>query len=175
MGVMEWMRIHAISTALGAALLTGCVSHPQTAEEFRRAVPGALTAKTEMFEVNRSFRDVAATFRKKGPECLEVTVKTTSRTTTSHQVIVTEYKPTVVVTKERAELHVQQHHKAGVVKASKEPAGGYYVLVADAYPVTQNRTKVHMFVPSMGHGVLIRAVRGWATGENLGCPDMTKT
>jgi hypothetical protein len=166
MGVMEWMRIHAISTALVAALLTGCVSHPQTAEEFRRAVPGALTATTETFEVNRSFRDVAATFRKKGPECLEVTIKTTSRTNTSHQVIVTEYKPTVVVTKERAELHVQQHHKAGVVKASKE---------ADAYPVSQNRTKVHMFVPSFGHGVLIRAVRGWATGENLGCPDMTKT
>lgn len=158
-----------------SVLLTGCVSHPQTAEEFRRAVPGAVTANTETFEVNRPFRDVAATFRKKAPECLEVTVKTTSRTNMSYQVIVTAYKPTVVVTKERAELHVQQHHKSGVVKASKEPDGGYYVLVADAYPADRNRTRVQMFVPSFGHGVLVRAVRGWATGENLGCPDMTKT
>jgi hypothetical protein len=170
------MKIQTISTGLLLSLLSaGCVSHPQTAEEFRRAVPGAMTAKTETFEVNRPFRDVAATFRKKGPECLEITVKTTSQANMSYQVIVTEYKPTVVVTDARAELHVQQHHKAGVIRASKEPAGGYYVLVADAYPVDRNRTRVQMFVPSISHGVLVRAVKGWATGENLGCPDMTKT
>ena len=170
------MTQHTIWTGLLVSVaLTGCVTHPQTAEEFRRAVPGALTAKTETFEVNRPFRDVAATFRKKAPECLDVTIKTTSRTNMSYQVIVTEYKPTVVVTRERAELHVQQHHKSGVVTVSKEPAGGYYLLVADAYPVDQNKTRVQMFAPSMGHGVLIRAVKGWATGENLGCPDMTKT
>jgi hypothetical protein len=171
------MRIQVMTAgALVSVLLSGCVTHhPQTAEEFRQAVPGALTAKTETFEVNRPFRDVAATFRKKAPECLEVTVRTTSRTTTSHQVIVTEFKPTVVVTQQRAELHVQQHHKAGVVNVTKEPAGGYYVLVADAYPVDQNRTRVQMFRSSISHGVLIRAVREWATGENLGCPDMTKS
>src|SRR5215475_10146883 len=170
------MRILTISTGvLGSVLLSGCVSHPQTAEEFRRAVPTALTAGTETFEVNRPFRDVAATFRKKAPECLDVTIRTTSRANMSYQVIVTEYKPTVVVTKERAELHVQQHHAAGVVSVSKEPAGGYYVLVADAYPLDRNRTRVQMFRPSFGHEVLIRAVRGWATGEDLGCPDMTKT
>jgi hypothetical protein len=169
------MRIQTISSVVVSVLLTGCVSHPQTAEEFRRAVPGALTAKTETFEVDRPFRDVAATLRKKAPECLNVTIKTTSQTNRSYQVIVTEYKPTVVVTKERAELHVQQHHKQGVMRASKEPAGGYYVLVADAYPLDRNRTRVELFRPSMGHGPLIRSVKGWATGENLGCPDMTKT
>jgi hypothetical protein len=26
----------------------------------------------------------------------------------------------------------------------------------------------------MGHGVLIQAVKNWATGENIGCPDLTK-
>jgi hypothetical protein len=171
------MRIPTIATGvLVSVSLSGCVTHhPQTAEEFRRAVPGAFMAKAETFEVNRPFRDVATTFRKKAPECLDVTVKTTSHTNMSHQVIMTEFKPTVVVTKERAELHVQQHHKSGVVKVTKEPAGGYYLLVADAYPVDQNRTKVQMFGPSVGHGVLIRAVKGWATGENLGCPDMTKS
>jgi len=163
------------AAALVTVLLSGCVSQPQSAEEFRRAVPSALTAKTETFEVKRPFRDVAATFRKKAPECLQVEIKTTSQTRTSYQVIVTAYKPTVVVSTERAELHVQQHHKAGVVKVSKEPDGGYYVLVADAYPVDSNRTRVQMFVPSIGHGVLIRAVRGWATGEELGCPDLTQS
>jgi hypothetical protein len=171
------MRIQTISTgAFVAVLLSGCVTHhPQTAEEFRRAVPGAFMAKTETFEVNRPFRDVAATFRKKAPDCLQVRVKSTSQSHMSNQVSVTAYKPTVVVTKERAELHVQQHHESGVVKVTQEPAGGYYVLVADAYPVDQNRTKVQIFGPSRTHGVLVRAVKGWATGENLGCPDMTKS
>jgi hypothetical protein len=161
--------------AVSALLLGGCATqHPQTADEFRRAVPGAFMAKTETFEVNRPFRDVADTIHRRAPECLNVRTRTTSQTTTSYQVIVTSYKPTVVATQERAELHVQQHHEKGVMKVSKEPDGGYYLLVADAYPIDKNRTRVQWFGPSRGYDVLIRAVKGWASGENLGCPDMTK-
>jgi hypothetical protein len=164
-------RILAVLTLLVA----GCATqHPQNAEEFRRAVPGAFMAKTETFEVNRSFRDVAETFQRRAPECLNVRVRMTSQTTNSYQVIVTSYKPTVVATKERAELHVQQHHEKGVMKVAKEPEGGYYLLVADAYPVGAGRTRVQWFGPSRGYDVLIRAVKGWASGENLGCPDLTK-
>src|SRR5215475_5819872 len=99
---------------LGAILLAGCASQPQTAEEFRKAVPGAFLAKTETVEVAKPFREVAANFQKRAPECLNVTVETVSQTTTSYQVIVAAYKPTVVVTAERAELHVQQDYKQGV-------------------------------------------------------------
>ena len=170
------MRNHVISAAVFVTvLLAGCVTHhPQTAEEFRQAVPGAFMAKTEEFEVTRPFRDVGETFQKRAPACLKVTIRTTSQSTTSYQVIVTTYKPTVVVTKARAELHVQQYHQSGVLKVTKEPEGGYYLLVADAYPVDKTRTRVQMFRPSMGYDVLIRAIKGWASGENLGCPDMTK-
>ena len=163
------------SLPFAAALLAGCVSKlPQSADEFRKAAPGAFMAKTETVEVARPFRDVAANLQKRAPECLDVTVQTTSQTTTSYQVIVTAYKPTVVVTKERAELHVQQDHKSGVIKVYTEPAGGHYLLVADAYPIENNRTRLQLFGPSMGYDVLIRAVKNWARGENLGCPDMTK-
>jgi len=59
----------------------GCVTHhPQTAEEFRKAVPGAFMAKVESFEVDRPFDDVARTFQKKAPECLNLRVRTTSQT-----------------------------------------------------------------------------------------------
>jgi hypothetical protein len=160
---------------LGAALLAGCVSQlPQNAEEFRKAVPGAFMAKTETIEVARPLREVAANFRKRAPECLDVTVEMTSQTNMSYQHIVTAYKPTVVVTKERAELHVQQDHKTGVMKIHAEPPGGHYLLVADAYPIDNNHTRLEFFGPSKGYDVLIRAVKGWASGENLGCPDMTK-
>src|SRR4051812_15356813 len=168
------MRIRYASCLFLCAALGGCGSAPQTAQEFRQAAPGAMMMKTETLDVNRPFRDVADTFRRKAPECLSVAVRTTSQTSTSFQVIDAEYKPTVIVTKDRAELHVQRDYKRGVIKAYKEPDGGHYLVVADAYPIAQNKTRLELFGPSRTHEVLIRAIKGWATGENLGCPDMTK-
>lgn len=165
------MKRIVVVASLGAV---ACAPMPQTAEEFRKAVPGAVMAKTDSYEVNRSIKDVAATFRRKAPECLNVSVRTVSQTTTSYQNILTEYKPTVVVNGERAELHVQQLHKTGVMYPSKPPEGGIYLLVADAYPLPGNRTRIQTYGPSKGYDVLYRAVRGWASGDNVGCPDMTK-
>jgi len=171
-GIMK--RFNIVTIVLCSLWLAGCISHPQTAEEFRKAVPAAFSAKVETFEVDRPFSQVANAFQKMGPNCLAKTIKMTSQTNTSYQVIVTTYKPTVLVSAKKAELHVQFHHDQGVVKVSKEPVGGYYLLVADASPVTQTKTRIDLYRPSMGHGVLIQAVKNWATGENVGCPDLTK-
>lgn len=161
--------------AIAAILTSGCaIHHPQSAEEFRQAAPGAFMGKKETFEVNRAFKDVARTFQKKAPQCLNVRVKTVSQTTTSYQVLVTKYKPTVLVSNQRAELHIQQHHESGVINVSKEPEGGYYLVVTDAYPISKNKTKIVMYRPSMGFDVMIKAIKGWASGQNTGCPDMTK-
>ncbi len=155
--------------------LFGCVTgHPQTADEFRKAVPDAFMAKKESFEVDRPFDEVAGTFEKMAPQCLNVTVKTTSQTRTSYQVIVTRYKPTVLVSADKAELHVQQEHVQGVMNVTAVPEGGYYLMVADAYPIDANRTGIDLYRPKMGHDVLVRATKGWATGKNVGCPDFTQ-
>ena len=167
-------RFHAGLVALVGLLLQACGGMPQTAEEFRKAVPGAMMTKTETYEVNRSYRDVAATFQRKAPECLNLQVRTVSQTSTSYQNILTQYKSTVVAGGERAELHLQQDHKTGVIYPSKPPEGGPYIIVADAYPQPGNRTRMQLYGPSMGYDVVYRAIRGWASGDNLGCPDMTK-
>jgi hypothetical protein len=169
-------RQFRLAAAAAAALLAGCAAQqPQTAEEFRRAVPGAFMAKKETFEVNRPFRAVADTFRKRGPECLSVSLRTTAQTATSYQVIVADYKPTVLVTGERAELHLQERHKQGVVRVAKEPDDGHYLVVADAYPLERNRTRVEVFGPTGGPGALvIRTVKRWASGESTACPDFTR-
>lgn len=170
---MKKFRIRAAVTA-ATLLIVGCVQMPQTAEEFRKAVPGAMLAKTDSYEVKRAMKDVAATFRRRAPECLKVSVRTVSQTNMSYQNILTEYTPTVVVNSERAELHLQQHHKTGVLYPSKPPAGGPYLFVVDAYSMPGNRTRIQTYGPSKGYDVVYRAIRGWATGDNLGCPDMTK-
>ena len=167
-------RLTFVTAALCGLWISGCVSHPQTAEDFRKAVPRAMTAKVESFEVDRPLNHVADTFQKMGPNCLSKTIRTTSHTKTSYQVIVTTYKPTVLVTAKKAELHVQLHHNQGVVNVSKEPPGGYYLLVADAVPTAQSKTRIDLYRPSVGHGVLVQAIRNWATGENVGCPDLTR-
>jgi hypothetical protein len=92
----------------------------------------------------------------------------------SYQVIVTDYKPTVHVSAARAELHLQQHHKQGVLNVTEEPDGGYFLLVADAYPIADGQTQVDLYRPSMGYKVLLQAIRNWSTGDNIGCPDLTK-
>ena len=163
-----------LAIAAGALLLQACVQMPQNAEDFRKAVAGgAMLTKTESYEVNRPLSAVAATFQRRAPECLKVSVRTVSQTTTSYQNILNEYTPTVVACKERVELHVHQLHKTGVIYPSKPPEGGIYLFVAAATSEGK-RTWIQIYGPSKGYDVLHRAVRGWAEGNNLGCPDMTK-
>lgn len=162
-----------VSMAL-AALLSACGSMPQTAQEFREAVPTAFMGEVQHFEASRSFREIARTFQTKAPECLNVSVRTVSQTGTSYQNIVAVYRSTVLVSDKKAELHVQRKYEKGVISPYKEPEGGHYVLVADATPVDRGRTRIDIYGPSKGLDVLIKAVKGWATGQNVGCPDMTK-
>lgn len=156
-------------------LLAGCsISHPQNAEEFRKAVPGASFAKTDTYLVKRSIGDVTKTFQKMAPQCLQKRVTSTSSGYMHYQVIVTDYLPTVKITAARTELHLQQDHIQGVMNVSKKPEGGYYLLVADAIPVSKNETRINLYAPSVGHDHIIKAIKGWATGQNVGCPDLTQ-
>jgi len=165
---------YAIVIVLAAILLPGCaINHPQTAEEFRQAVPGAFSGKVETFETPRAVKDIAKTFQKKAPECLDIAIETTSQTTDSYSHYTTTYKPTVVVSASKVELHLQRHID-NVVNISQEPPGGYFLLVADAYTVDNKTTRVDLYRPALGFDVLVKAIKGWSTGDNLGCPDLTK-
>jgi len=164
-----------ISGAVLAALLAGCaVQLPQNADEFRKQIPGAFMGKVQTFEAKRSFREVAKTFQAKAPECLNVSVRTIEQSSTSSSNILATYKPTVIVNDRRAEVHVQRTLKGNVIVPGKEPAGGHYILVADATPIDKGRTRIDIYGPSRGFDTMVRAITGWATGENVGCPDMTK-
>jgi len=155
--------------------LTGCItSHPQNARDFRIAVPGAFMAKVEKYDVSQPYSKVAARFKKMAPKCLNVSIETVSQSRTSYQVIVTDYKATVVPGKTRTELHVQQHHAKGVMNVTKEPKGGYYLMVFDAIKVGKNKTRIEYYGPSSGHDEMVKAIKGWASGKKVSCPDLTK-
>ena len=166
------MKRYAVALAL---LVSACsIQYPQSAEEFRQQIPGAFMGSVQTFEAKRSFREVAKTFQAKAPECLNVKVRVSSQTGTSVSNILYTYKPTVKASDKKAEVHVQRHMDGNVIVPGKEPPGGLYFVVADATPIDRNRTKIDIYGPSRGADALINAIRGWATGENVGCPDMTK-
>ena len=158
-----------------AALAAGCAGKmPQTADEFRQMAPGAFMVQVQSFEVKRSPREIGETFRRRAPECLNVTVRTTSQTATSYQVVDTAYKATVIAGSDKAELHLQQKHLKGVVAVYEEPADGHYLFVVDAVPAGARAAKVQIIGPSRGYDVVVRAIRAWADGSSTGCPDLTK-
>lgn len=164
-----------LTTIFITLVLPGCVAHmPQTAEEFRKELPGAFLGEVEKIEVNRSFTDIGKTFQKMAPKCLDVRIKTTSQTNTSYQVIVTKWNPTVKVTGQKAELHIQQLHEQGVMNVYEVPPKGYYMMVVDATPLASNKSQLTMYRSSIGNEALVKAIKGWAAGENMGCPDLTK-
>lgn len=162
------MRV--IVAAMGAVVAGCSVNNPQTAEEFRQQIPAATFGKVQTFEAKRSFRDVTKTFQAKAPECLNVAVRTVERGGSSTRTL----KPTVLASEKKTELHIQQTWSGNVIVPGRVPEGGLYYIVADATPIDRGRTRVDIYGPSIGADTLVRAIRNWATGENLGCPDLTK-
>ena len=163
-----------IAWMTASALVAGCAGKmPMTAEEFRQVAPGAFRVQVENFEVKRPVRQVGDTWRRRAPECLNVTIRTTSSAPQSYQVIDTAYKATVIAGASKAELHLQQKHLRGVVKVYEEPEDGRYLFVADADPAGQGATKVRIIGPK-GYEVVFRAIKAWAEGSSTACPDMTK-
>lgn len=159
-----------------ALLLVGCGGMAKNAEEFRQ---GALNSPfkgvfnlVETYEVARPFPEVSATLQKKAKECLAITYDWTSeygqyRTKRSGT---STYKPTFRATAKRAELHVQLKQSA-VTEIGAPPDGGYRIVL-DATPLPKNRTRIVTYASSAEANVFEEAMRGWVTGDNLGCPDL---
>ena len=91
------------------------------------------------------------------------------KVTTTHT-----YTPTFIATAKKTELHVQMKRAGGGMHELGAPPDGYYRVVLDAVPVGQNRTKIDMYINSADDNLIRNALRGWAQGTNLGCPDVTK-
>lgn len=156
-------------------LLSGCISTPMTPAELRdRAKVGSFYV-VETFDVKRPFADVANTIAKKAPECLQYSLSSTEKPVLGFGSSTSTYawaKPTVIRSAAKLELSFQMKFPNMV---GTHPADGYYYLVADAYPAGKDTTKVDVYRTKMGGNaeLIARSVRGWASGENLGCPDPT--
>lgn len=170
------MRTHKI-LLMGVAgfVLSACsIQYPQTAAEFRKALPDSMMGTREEVISSRSLAEITATFKKMAPQCLNVKIRTEERSGSSYHVVVTNYKPTVIAGAQKVELHVQMTHETGVITPGKVPPGGLYLMVIDVTPMASGKSKAVFYRPSIGYGTMVKAITGWVTGENVGCPDLTK-
>ena len=160
---------------LSSLIITGCATKmPLTADEFRQMAPEAFSGGKESFEVNRSVASIGNTFKKMANKCLNKRVQMTESGYMHHMVVVTKYTPSVYIGKNRAELHLQYEHEKGVMKIHEMPEKGYYMIVIDVTGIGKNKSRVEFYRPSIAYQNVVEAVRGWATGKNIGCPDLTK-
>lgn len=158
---------------LGA--LTGCVQFPQTPQETREYIRGSSMGKTQRLEVRRAYAQVVRAIRTKAQECLNASVRATEHGGGSASVVRSTYRPTVVGDDQHLELYLQMQERGNVIIPGKEPEGGFYVVIADATPVSAGVTRVEIYAASRRFDVVTKAIAGWADGTITGCPDMTAT
>ncbi len=161
--------MHRLSVFFLILLLSGCAI-PMTPDEFRAAgKAGKALATYETYEVNRPLGEIAATFKTKAAECLDYRIGSTKKPvigigSSTHYYGVT--KPTVKRSRDKVELYFQVKYEHSVGNVPKD---GLYDLVADAYSQGK-KTRLDIYRRTKA-GVLGQAVKGWATGESMGCPD----
>lgn len=162
-------------TGVVGFFLAGCsIQYPQNAAEFRKMLPESTFGTKEEITSSRSLAEITATFKKMAPQCLDVRIRSEERSNTSYHVVVTHYKPTVIAGPQKVELHVQMEHEKGVITPGKVPPGGLYLMIIDVTATGNGKSKAVFYHPSMGYGSMIKGISGWVTGENIGCPDLTK-
>lgn len=167
-GIKRWDLLLAV------AMLTGCagMGSPKTAEEFRQMMNTSSFRSKDSYEVARPLADVSATLRKKSAECLNIAIEWTNSKGRSG---VITYKPTFVAGTSRAELHVQRKPEGGGEIVIGAPPDGEYRVVLDAIALSKSRTRIDEYLLSpIDDKFLASALLGWAKGDNLGCPDLTR-
>jgi hypothetical protein len=157
-------------------VLVGCASGPtpQNAAQYRSAVgKGGMGASLETYEVNRSYKEVAATLKAKANECLKARLVETeciNRSCKDREII---YTPTVVSGPKGTELHLQWRRVPmdSYFAGGPPPPTGMYIMVADALPAGKNKTRLNVYAPSSLFRSAPDAVKHWANGTNMGCPN----
>jgi hypothetical protein len=158
------MNIKNIAAMGVLAYLTGCAAVPLTSEEFRASVRQE-GSHIDSYTANRPFGEVSRTVKKMSDECLNFSMMTVKNGNAQ--------KPwgyantTFIGSAKQAELRFQRKVPGQI---GTYPENGMYFLVADMIPAGAGKTKVDVYYWDNA-APAAKAIRGWASGDMLGCPD----
>ena len=174
------MILARLSLALAVAVvavLSGCASQSKTADELRNNVGkhAAFTSR-DTFEVKKPYRQVSETLRKKWLECLDSTgTSAIHRGGNTFGSQTNTYTPKAAVSDKRTELTLQ--HKVsgtGIKQLGGPPPEGFFIIVTDVYPADRGTSRVDVQKHMPGYDGVIKAIRRWAEGTSMACPDLAQ-
>lgn len=156
----------------------GCaIKQAQNPQEFRQIAPTISYGEHETFNINNSYSRASKNFQMRAEKCLhkkivQTTVNRNTGAKMGEQVLT--YTPTLGVGKNRTELSVQQDVSGSGMIMGKVPEKGMFIFLADLSP-SGNQTRLDIYrLTYWSTNELVTAVKNWASGESLDCPDLTK-
>lgn len=164
-------------------LLSACAmgNYPNTLDGYRAAMkdnPNMIGVRVENFTINRSMSRSARFVRRKGEECLRHTIRRTSRTSsgginTSYSDNLVKYEPKAKISKTRSSVYLSETY---MNLKGKVTHGPYFTFLLDLTPVSRNKTKVDLYYTwGEPRPTIVKAVKAWAKGKDVGCPNLAKT
>lgn len=180
-GVSVVKKLTFISILL-IIFVSGCAvaPTPQNAKEYRTGViKGGYGTAIDSYTVNRSYSRVIRTITAKSKTCLRKKLTKEYCTTsvsgsTNCYTDSFSYKPTFVKGRNKSELHIQMKQTNAHFLGGEPPKGGMYIAVIDIFKAGKNKTKIKVYSPKKFFLSVPKAVKHWAKGSNLGCPDFTQ-
>jgi hypothetical protein len=157
-------------------LFSGCALEPKTADQLRDNVKNKATfTSRDVFEVKKPYRQVSDTLKKKWMECLDSTgTSSFHRGGNTFGSMTHIYKPKVAVTEQSTQLTLQHKVTGTGISQLNPPPDGFFIIVADVYPVDKNTSRVDVQKQTPAYADAMKAIRNWAEGTNMGCPDLSQ-
>lgn len=174
------MKTTTIFSLLTIMLLsTGCATkQAQNAQEFRKMAPANSYGKHEAFNINNSYSRAVRNFKRRAYKCLnkKVVLTTRDRNTGARMGEQTlTYTATLKVGKTRTELSIQQNVSGDGMIMGKVPRKGMFIFLADLRKSGKNKSRLDVYrITYRGTNGMVSAVKNWASGKSLACPDLTK-
>jgi hypothetical protein len=163
------------------ALLTACAAYPlKSHDDFRAALqqnPNMVGVRIEKFEVSRPMSQTAQFVSQKSNECLRHTIRITSKTSSGGygpviQEGLIKYEPHADISPTKATVYTTETSMNLKGEPTRDP---YYTFVADFTPTSRNKTKVELYyVWGEPRPLVVKAVKAWAAGTDVGCPNLSK-
>ncbi|MDH5178266.1 MAG: hypothetical protein OEZ39_19760 [Gammaproteobacteria bacterium] len=178
------MKHYSVILLAAAMLLGGCgllPPTPQNSNEYRALMKaGTPGAVIDTYVVDKSYNKVAKVIQKQAAKCLD-TGFVSNRCTTSQSghtncdKVNFIYTPTIQNDGKKMELYVQLRTEPNrLLVGGTMPKNGIYVSVIDFEAVGKNKTRITAYHPEKSFTLTSTAVKHWAKGTNMGCPNMTE-
>lgn len=161
-----------IMSCVAVVFLAGCVTTPQTREDFKSWTKEHTTlALCDTYTVNRPFDVVVASLREKWQQCYDINKSTTR---ISGGMMTSSYRDTFhprsrKINNSLVELTLQMTTE-GMIMLNKVPEGGEYNVALDIERLSKNKTKLtwHSYVFG-GWRDVWETNKQWGDGKDAAC------